>query len=138
MSPTQPPPDVPDPTDPYARGAQTFPRLSPAMVARVAAYGAPERLPAGTLVFERGQRGVDFFLVLEGSIDILGVGDGGRSEVVTVHGPNEFTGELDLFNDRQILVSGRTGTESLVVRIAREAFRRMISAESDIGEIVMR
>jgi thioredoxin reductase (NADPH) len=138
MSQTQPPSDALDPTDPYARGAQIFPRLSPAMVARVAAYGSPERLPAGTLVFERGERGVDFFLVLEGSIEILGLGDGGRSEVVTVHGPNEFTGELDLFNDRQILVSGRTGADSRVVRISREAFRRMISAESDIGEIVMR
>ena len=36
-----------DPTDPYLREAQTFPRLSPEMVARVATYGTEERLPAG-------------------------------------------------------------------------------------------
>ncbi|HYH42842.1 MAG TPA: FAD-dependent oxidoreductase, partial [Burkholderiales bacterium] len=138
MSENQPPPDALDPDDPYARSAQTFPRLPAAMAARVAAYGTDERLPAGALVFERGQRGVDFFLVLEGTIEILSIGDDGRSKVVTVHGANEFTGELDLFNDRQILVSARTGADSRVVRIPREAFRRMIAAESDISEIVMR
>ena len=138
MSEKPPPPHALDPTDPYARSAQTFPHLPPAMAARVAAYGTEERLPAGTLIFERGQRGVDFFLVLEGSIEILSIGDDGRSEVVTVHGANEFTGELDLFNNRQSLVSARTGTESRVVRMPRDDFRRMISAESDISEIVMR
>jgi thioredoxin reductase (NADPH) len=126
-----------DPSDPYARSAQTFPRLSEAMTARVAAFGTEERLPKGALVFERGQRSVDFFLVLEGAIEIFDL-DHGRPNVFTVHGERQFTGELDLFNDRQILVSGRTAVESRVVRIHRPDFRRMITAEPDIGEIIMR
>jgi thioredoxin reductase (NADPH) len=60
-----------DPTDPYLREAQTFPRLSEEMAARVAAYGREERLAKGTLLFTRGERGVDFFIVLEGAIEIL-------------------------------------------------------------------
>jgi thioredoxin reductase (NADPH) len=130
-------PDV-DPSDPYAREGQTFPRLSPDMASRVAAYGKEERLPAGTLVFERGERSVDFFLVLEGNIEIFDVGSDGKPNVFTVHGERQFTGELDLFNDREILVSGRTGTDSRVVRVKRADFRRMVSTESDIGEIIMR
>ncbi|RYZ55772.1 MAG: MBL fold metallo-hydrolase, partial [Sphingobacteriales bacterium] len=42
------------------------------------------------------------------------------------------------FNDRTILVTGRARTDARVVRVARPAFRRMIAAEPDIGEIVMR
>ena len=53
--PAQPESDL-DPTDPYARKAQTFSRLSEEMAARVVAYGTEERLPKGTLVFERGER----------------------------------------------------------------------------------
>ena len=49
----------PDPTDPYARQAQTFPRLSAEMAARLAAYGVEEGLPKGTLLFARGQRSVE-------------------------------------------------------------------------------
>jgi thioredoxin reductase (NADPH) len=127
-----------DPTDPYSRKAQIFPRLSDEMSARVAAYGSEEDVAAGTLLFERGQRRVDFFLVLEGGVAILAVGDEGRSEVITLHGANEFTGDVDHFTDRQILVSARAATDSRLVRIRLADFRRMIAAESDIGEIMMR
>ena len=127
-----------DPSDPYAREAQTFPRLSPEMAKRIAAYGTEEELPKGRLVFERGERSVDFFLVLAGNIEIFDLDKSGEAKVFTVHAERQFTGELDLFNDRRILVSGRTGVDSKVARISRVDFRRMIAAESDIGEIIMR
>ncbi len=127
-----------DPADPYAREAQTFPRLSIAAANRVANYGVEQGLRKGTSLFERGQRSVDFFLVLDGNIEIFDQDEHGQPKVLRLHGEREFTGELDLFNDRQILVSGRTGTNSRVVRVKRADFRKMISAEPDIGEIVMR
>jgi thioredoxin reductase (NADPH) len=95
-------------------------------------------LPDGTLVFERGQRSVDFFLVLSGAIEIFDVDAEGQANVFTIHGERQFTGEMDLFNDRQILVSGRAAGPTQVVRIKRADFRRMIAAEPDVGEIIMR
>lgn len=129
---------IDDPTDPYVRSAQTFPHLTPEMVARVQAYGAEESLAVGALLFERGQRGADFFLVLQGGIEVYGSDDRGQSVVVTVHGAREFTGDVDLLNDRQILVSARAITPSRVVRIKRADFPRLISGEPDISEIIMR
>jgi thioredoxin reductase (NADPH) len=41
-----------DPSDPYAREAQTFPRLSEDMALRVARYGTEELLKAGEIIFE--------------------------------------------------------------------------------------
>ncbi|CAA9340366.1 MAG: Thioredoxin reductase [uncultured Microvirga sp.] len=131
------PPEI-DPTDPYLREAQTFPRLTPEMAIRIAAYGAEERLEAGTLVFERGQRSVDFFFILDGTIEIFDLNENGAPNVFTVHGERQFTGELDLFNDRQILVSGRTGFASRVIRVKRADFRRLVASEPDIGEVIMR
>ena len=87
----------PGPTDPYAREAQTFPRLSEAMADRITAYEAEERLPKGAIVFERGERSVDFFFVLEGNIEIFDLNDDGEPNVFTVHAERQFTGELDLF-----------------------------------------
>lgn len=127
-----------DPTDPYEREAQTFPRLSAEQVARVATYGSEEQVSDGTLVFERGERSVDFFLVLEGAIEIFDTDEEGRANVFTVHRDRQFTGEMDLFNDRRILVSGRAGGDTRVVRIPRADFRRLVSGEPDIGEIIMR
>lgn len=125
-------------SDPYHREAQIFPRLSEEMAKRLAAYGQEQKLPKSTLVFERGQRSVDFFLVLDGSIEIFDTDDQGQPNVLTVHSERQFTGELDLFNERAILVSGRTGLDSRVIRIGRADFRRLVIGEPDIGEIMMR
>ena len=127
-----------DPTDPYARAAQTFPQLSEDQTRRIARYGTEETLADGTLAFTRGERSVDFFLVLEGAIEIFDVDKDGQPNVFTTHAAQQFTGEMDLFNDRQILVSGRAAGATRVIRVKRADFRRMISGETDIGEIIMR
>ncbi|MDJ0511983.1 MAG: FAD-dependent oxidoreductase [Methyloceanibacter sp.] len=129
--------DNDDPSDPYQREAQTFPKLNDDRMARISRFGARETVADGTLLFERGERSVDFFLVLKGAIDILDE-QGGAERRVHRHEARQFTGELDLFNDRKILVSGRADGETEVVRVRRPDFRRLIAAEPDIGEIVMR
>ena len=132
------PPAGLDPDDPYAREAQTFPRLSDDMVRHVAAYGVEEQAPTGTPLFARGERSVDFFVVVTGCIEIFYEDAEGKAQVVRRHGPHEFTGELDLFSDRSTLVSGRAAEDSRVLRIRRGDFRRLVTGEPDIGEIIMR
>lgn len=61
------PPGLPaalNPCDPCAWLAQTFPTLPDDAFDRV------EHLSAGTVLFARGERAVDFFLVLEGAVEI--------------------------------------------------------------------
>ena len=132
---------VSNPSDPYERAAQTFPRLSGEQVARVQAFGAVESLAEGAVVFERGDRTVDFFVVLEGSIEIYdpAASPDSAPSVFTVHSANQFTGELDLFNNRDILVGGRVGPGGgRFARLNRAQFRRLLAAEPDISEIIMR
>jgi len=128
------------PDDPFLREAQTFPQLAPEMAGRVAAWGVEQRLAPGETVYARGERQVDFFLVLEGSVEIVDLDAHGRPHVIVVHRERQFTGELDLFTGREVLVSARAGPagQTRVVRIPRAEFRRLITAEPDFGEIVMR
>lgn len=127
-----------DPADPMARLAQTFPRLSPDMVARVAQYGREETHAAGTRLFERGDRAVDFFLVLEGGIEIIDADEHGGEHRLTLHEERQFTGEMNQFNERRVLVWARTTAPTRFVRVKNTDFRRMLSSEPDIGEIMMR
>ncbi|MEP9359430.1 FAD-dependent oxidoreductase [Sphingomonas sp. KR3-1] len=127
-----------DPSDPYRREAQTFPELSDDMAERVSAFGSIEDLPEGGALFERGDRSVDFFLILDGAVEVLDIDAKGQECMVHLHGPRQFTGELDLFNDRKILVTARARPGTRVVRVGRTEFRRLIAAEPDIGEVVMR
>jgi thioredoxin reductase (NADPH) len=126
-----------DPASPDVRQAQTYPHLNREMMERIAGYGTEEVLPAGTMLFERGQRSIDFFLLVEGSIEMFDY-DRRQPHVFVTLEPRQFTGELHLFNDRQVLVSGRTGSDSRIIRVRRPDFRRLTTGEPDIGEIVMR
>ncbi|WP_288015712.1 FAD-dependent oxidoreductase [Blastomonas sp.] len=127
-----------DGSDPYARPEQTFPVLDEEMAARLARFGTRESVADGAYIFRRGERTVDFFLICSGEIAIIDHHDHGEESIVHSHRERQFTGELDLFNDRKILVSGRAVGPAEVVRVPRADFRAMIAAEPDIGEIIMR
>ena len=120
------------------RDPQRFPQLNDDMAQRVASYGNEENVPAGTLLFEQGQRGVDFFFVLEGSIQVFDLNSDGQPRTVATHSTHQFSGELDHLNQRRILVSGLVVVPTRLVRIRRANFLRLIAAETDIGEIIMR
>jgi thioredoxin reductase (NADPH) len=127
-----------DPSDPWARQEQTFPKLSQEMIGAVTGYG-PEESPApGALLFERGQRSVDFFLVLQGNIEVYELDLAGVPHLLRLIGPGQFTGELYLLNERQTLVSARAGIATRLIRVRRPDFRRLLASEPDIAEILMR
>ncbi len=127
-----------DPADPYARPQQIQPRLTAEQMRHVADYGTEQAVADGTVLFTRGERGVDFFVVLDGAIEIFEVEPCGDEHVIATHHAGQFSGEMDLFNDRQILVSARARGQSRVLRIGRTAFRRLIAGDPDLSEIVMR
>jgi thioredoxin reductase (NADPH) len=124
---------------------RAFPRLSEEEIQQIERFGQVESLPSGTTIFERGERSVDFFVVLKGRVEIFDDGtveENDEPRVVHVHMEHGFTGELDLFSSRKILVNGRVvtedGSDAEVLRVPRDQFSRMLSAEPQVGEIVMR
>ncbi|MEN0111755.1 MAG: FAD-dependent oxidoreductase, partial [Planctomycetota bacterium] len=129
---------------PEGRDHQAFPTLSEEQVQRIRPYAVEETLDAGTVVFARGERSVDFFVVLDGCIEIYDLSCEGEPNVFTSHCERQFTGELDLFNDRKILVGGRIGRDGpgegcgRVLRVSRPRFRELLASEPDIAEIVTR
>jgi len=127
-----------DASDPIAREAETFPRLSAEILARIARYGSEERFTAGAPIFSRGDRNVDFFVVVAGSIEVFDVDEHDLPQVFLVLRSRQFSGELTLFNERAVLVSARASEETVLLRVRRADFRRLVSTEADIGEIVMR
>lgn len=123
---------------PTGRDHQAFPVLSIDQLDRIKPFGRVEKAHAGKVLFERGERAVDFFVVLAGAIEIYDYDCDGQPNVFTVHRESQFTGELDLFSDRKILVGGRAGSDSEFIRVPRSQFRRLLAAEPDIGDLIMR
>lgn len=125
--------------DPYARTAQVFPILSAEMLERVTCYGTVETMPAQAALYCRGDKRIDFFVVLEGEVGIFRTeqGEGGTESLITTHCHGQFTGELDHVSARASLVTARAITLVRAIRVPAASFRRMLSAEPDLAELVM-
>jgi thioredoxin reductase (NADPH) len=124
-------------SDPDVRDMDAFPTLSPDQVERIVAFGAVESLPLGCVLFEIGDRRVDFFVVLNGFVEVY-IGRAGANHVMYTHREHQFTGELNIFNDRAVIAGGRMGVAGHVGRLNFAQLRRMLAAEPDIADVVMR
>lgn len=123
--------------DPYARSAQVFPILPAEMIERARVYGTEEKRDEGSVLFARGERRADFFVVIEGEVGIFRASDDDET-LLTVHRAGQFTGELDHVSARALLVTARALTEVRVLRVPDASFRKLMASEPDLAEIVMR
>jgi thioredoxin reductase (NADPH) len=119
------------------RRAQMFPRLNAAQLARVAAHGARRRVASGEILFAEGVVNTRFFVIVAGALAIVQPNEQGE-QPITVHGPAEFTGEIDLLTGRPSLARARMSEDGEVIEIDRDALRKMVQADSDLSDVIMR
>jgi thioredoxin reductase (NADPH) len=127
-----------DPTDPFHREAQTFPRLPLEMVDRLRSYGSEAFIEAGEFIYQRGDRQASFYLVLSGEIEIFDDDLHGNRQVFWSYHERQFSGEMNLFNGREMLSGGQARVGTRVIRLTQQQFQRMMLRENDIAEIVIR
>jgi thioredoxin reductase (NADPH) len=114
-----------------------FPRLTDAQLGRISKLGRHRAVRAGELLFDKGEQNTHFFVVIEGAIAVVRpVGE--REEPVVVHGPGEFTGELNMLSARRSLVRGRAVADSSVIELDRENLRGLVQRDSELSELLMR
>src|SRR5436305_2353948 len=86
--------------------AQMFPTLTPAQVAHLAAHGSVRPIRRGEVLVEAGDPVVPFFVVRSGQIEIVQP-TGATKTLVAVHGPGQFTGEVNMLSGRRALFETR-------------------------------
>ena len=119
------------------RRAQAFPKLTDAQVARVGRIATTVELPEGSLLFDEGDYGIPFFVVLEGAVAIVHP-NGSEEELITVHGPHDFTGEMSMLAGRRTLTRARATKPSRLLRVERPQFRNLMQTDSELSEVCMR
>jgi thioredoxin reductase (NADPH) len=71
-------------------------------------------------------------------MEVFGVDRYGNKRVFLRSDARHFTGELNLFSNSKSLVSTRTITRFRALRIRRLDLRRLITAEPELGEVILR
>jgi len=114
-----------------------FPTLTPAQVKRIAVHGRVRSIQAGEVLFEAGEHVVPFFVVTAGRLEMV-LPFGTTERLVTVYGPGQFTGEVNMLSGRPVLARSRVSEAGEVIELDREHLVALVQTDSEIGEIIMR
>jgi thioredoxin reductase (NADPH) len=114
-----------------------FPILTPAQIRRIAAHGHLRRVERGEVLFDGGSQSPPFFVVTAGRLEILAVSPDSE-ELVVVHGPGQFTGEMSVVSGRQGLARVRAAEAGEVIELDREHLMALVQTDSELSDILLR
>ncbi|MGA7132812.1 MAG: FAD-dependent oxidoreductase [Mycobacterium sp.] len=119
--------------------ASAVPQLSGAQFDRMTAYGVAQPVQVGDVVFGPGDVDYDLILVESGWIEIVSPATGEEPEsVVARYGPGGFLGELNFLTGQTAYLLARVTEAGRIHRISRAQFRRLMAAEPDLSDILLR
>jgi thioredoxin reductase (NADPH) len=96
---------------PSSGSASAVPQLSEPQFDRMTAYGAPQPVQVGDIVFGPGDVDYDLILVESGWIEIISPTTGEEPEsVVARYGPGGFLGELNFLTGQTAYLMARAGS----------------------------
>ncbi len=124
-------PETPEPPD------AMFPTLGGAQIERLASLSTRRHAQPSEILFDRGDDQHGVFIVLEGSIELVGVSNDGES-VLRVLGPGAFTGEVNQLSGRRSLVRCRAREASVVLELGRTSLRQVMQTDARLGEVLLR
>ena len=119
------------------RREQMFPRLTDAQLSRISGIGQRRSVRAGEVLFEPGDQNTDFFVVISGGIEVVRP-VAGREEPITVVGPGQFTGEINMLSARVTLARGRVAADGSIVALDHDGLRAVVQRDSELSEILVR
>src|ERR1700730_5892467 len=131
-------------TQPRGRGhtveelIETRPSLTPALMARLCAYGSAETVRAGDLIYQVGDDSYDLIVVESGCIDLLCDPSSGQPPmVISEMGPGDFLGEISLFTGERMFVTARAREAGTIYRTGAEAFRQLMSHDAELSDVIL-
>jgi thioredoxin reductase (NADPH) len=120
-----------------SRREQMFPKLTPAQLTRIEAYGEKVRIRAPDLLIESGERYDRIVVVLSGSIEVVRPGLSGEG-LITALSRGDFTGEMSALRGSASLVRIRVLEDGEAIAISHESLRRLVQTDSELSELFMR
>lgn len=116
---------------------QSFPVLTQAQIARLRPGSKLRKVHPGEILFQPGDTGVPFFVLLSGNMEIVQPGLAGEHPIAT-HAPGEFTGEITMISGQRCLVRGRVTEAGEFLEINGEGLRSLVARDAELSEIFMR
>jgi len=120
------------------RADQMFPTLAPSEIDRLRSFGEVRTFHDGEALYQVGQPGSGFAVVLKGAVAITQHAERGQRVPVVTHHVGSFMGELAQLSGKPSLVDAHATGEVEALVIPPDRLRALLIAEADLGERIMR
>lgn len=126
------------PSTGMARFEQTFPTLTPQEIDRIRSFGTVRRFADGELLVETGKPSPGMMVILSGHVFAYHRDGLGHVAPIVSEGPGQFMGEIAQLSGQPALVDVRAEGEVETLVIPSDGLRRLLVAEAELGERIMR
>ena len=117
----------------YLRGSKLFEHMSPHEVSNVAEKMIKQRLPAGSTIVTQGEDGDAFYLIGEGTVDVLV--DGAKIAHLTA---GDFFGEASLISGEARNATVVSTGEVVLYRLGKDYFKTALESNETFKEQLLK
>jgi thioredoxin reductase (NADPH) len=133
------------PTDPDASHLNTAvvaelperagPTLDAHALAELAPFGEERPVAVGDVLYRAGDLSYDFFVILEGKVEIIRPDLDGDT-LITTHAAGRFLGELNMLTGQRLYLTARISEAGRVLAIPATEFRRVMATKPDLADTI--
>jgi CRP/FNR family cyclic AMP-dependent transcriptional regulator len=113
--------------------APLFEGLSRKELIQLARVSEDLEIPAGRMLCKEGERGQEFFVIVDGEVDITR-----RGKRVAARGGGDFFGEISLLEETPRMATVKAKTPLRVFVLTRRDFRKLVDENPNVERKVMR
>jgi thioredoxin reductase (NADPH) len=119
---------VADPSD------RRFPVLPPEVLEELSEFGVRRQLAAGDVLYRAGESAPDFYVLIEGEVEV--VRDDDSQQLVVAYTAGQFIGELSLLTGQRTFLTARSTRSGVALVIPRDSFRRLMATKPTISDTI--
>ena len=112
---------------------EAFPVLNAEDLVTARSYGTLDKFAVGDVLFQAGQRGVNFFIIVSGQVEVIDTSCDAE-QLLLVHGPGGIIGEMHLFLGRPTIFTCRARENTDVIRLTVSQLRRLLVRSANLSE----
>jgi CRP/FNR family cyclic AMP-dependent transcriptional regulator len=91
------------------------------------------RFPRGSVILQQGDPGDALFVIADGQVKVILIGEDGREVILSVLGPSAFFGEMSLLDNEPRSAHVVAMEDSTLLQLRREDFQARLRASADVG-----
>jgi thioredoxin reductase (NADPH) len=111
-----------------------FPTLSQELLDELAGFGEARTLEPGVVLYHAGALPEEFFVLLEGHIEVAREDD--SNDVIVAYHDGQFVGEMSLLTGQHSFLAARTTARSRILVIPQAAFRKLMATKPAVADVV--